>query len=417
MGLTIAEKILARASGKKSVKPGQYVTATVDLAMVHDSMGPISEILSRVGVERLWDGEKVVCLLDHWNPPSTVRDAEMYKQIRSAVKKFNIKHFYGQNAGICHQVLFEKGHILPGRLIVGSDSHTLIYGAFGAAAAGIGFSEMAYVLTTGKLWFRVPETIAFKIRGTLPSRVTSKDILLFLAGKYSVDVAQYKAVEFSGETCKEMTLSSRMTMTNMSAEIGAKFAFFEPDGQVKEYLKGRTNETVAFIQPDEDAFYEQVVEEDVSDLEPQVAFPFSVDNVRPISKVGSIQIDQAVLGSCTNGRLEDLRMAAEVIKGKKVHPDVRMLIIPASSEVYQKAMQEGFLNQLIESGAIICNPGCGPCMGAHMGLLASGEVCISSTNRNFKGRMGSPESELYLASPATVAASAVTGRITDPREI
>jgi homoaconitase/3-isopropylmalate dehydratase large subunit len=276
---------------------------------------------------------------------------------------------------------------------------------------------MAYVLTTGNLWFRVPETIVFKIQGRLPPRVTSKDILLFLARKYSVDVAQYKAIEFSGEACKAMTLSSRMTMTNMSAEIGAKFAFFEPDEQVEEYLRGRTNETIASMKADEDAFYEQVYEEDVFHLEPQVAFPFSVDNVRPVSAVGPIRIDQAVVGSCTNGRLEDLRMAAEVMQGKKVHPDVRMLIIPASAEVYQNAIHEGILNQLIESGAILCNPGCGPCMGGQMGLLASGEVCIASTNRNFKGRMGSAESELYLASPATVAASAVTGRITDPREI
>jgi 3-isopropylmalate/(R)-2-methylmalate dehydratase large subunit len=417
MGATLAEKIIARAAKKEMVRPGQYVTANIDLAMVHDSMGSVDEILTRVGVERLWESNKVICLLDHWNPPSTIRDAEIHKQIRLAVKKYNIKHFYGQNAGICHQVLFEKGHILPGKLIVGADSHTLMYGAFGAAAAGIGHSEMAYVLATGKLWFKVPETIKFKIQGTLPRRVTSKDIILFLAGKYSVDVAQYKAVEFNGEVCKAMSLCSRMTMSNMAAEIGAKFAFFEPDEQVEFYLKERTKETFGLIQPDKDAFYEKVFEEEVSHLEPQVAFPYSVDNVRPISEVGQVKIDQAVLGSCTNGRLEDLRTAVEVMAGRGVHPDVRMLVIPASVEVYQDAIREGILQRLIETGSIICNPGCGPCMGAHMGLLASGEVCISSTNRNFRGRMGSPESELYLASPATVAASAVAGRITDPREV
>jgi 3-isopropylmalate/(R)-2-methylmalate dehydratase large subunit len=417
MGATLAEKILARASGKEVVRPGEYVMANIDLAMTHDSMGPVDEILTRVGVERLWDSDKVVCLLDHWNPPSTVRDAEVHKRVRLAVKKFNIKHFYGQNAGVCHQVLFEKGHILPGKLIVGADSHTLTYGAFGAAAAGIGHSEMAYVLTTGKLWFKVPETIKFKILGTLPPRVGSKDIILSIAGKYSVDVAQYRSVQFEGETCKQMSLSSRMTMSNMAAEIGAKFAFFEPDEKVELYLEGRTDETFSLIEPDKDASYEKVYEEEISDLEPQVAFPFSVDNVRPISKVGTIQLDQAVLGSCTNGRIEDLRMAVEVMEGRKVHRDVRMLVIPASYEVYQDAIREGILSRLIESGAILCNPGCGPCMGAHMGLLASGEVCISSTNRNFRGRMGSPDSELYLASPATVAASAVAGRITDPREL
>jgi len=417
MGATLAEKILAKASGKERVKPGQYVMANIDLAMAHDSMGPVVEILTRAGVERIWDSDKVVCVLDHWNPPSTVRDAEMHKGVRLAVKRFNITHFYGNNAGICHQVLFERGHVLPGKLIVGADSHTLTYGAFGAAGVGIGHSEMAYVLATGNLWFKVPETIKFVIRGDLPARVSSKDIILHIAGKYSVDVAQYKAVEFAGETCGEMSLSSRMTMSNMAAEIGAKFAFFEADEQVEGYLKGRTDEPFILIKADEDASYEKVYKEDVSGLEPQVAFPFSVDNVRAISKVGSIKIDQAVLGSCTNGRIEDLKAAVEVMSGRKVHPGVRMLVIPASYEVYQDSIREGILSRLIESGAILCNPGCGPCMGAHMGLLASGEVCISSTNRNFRGRMGSPESELYLASPATVAASAVTGRITDPREI
>jgi homoaconitate hydratase family protein len=417
MGSTLAEKILARAAGREIVRPGEYVMARIDLAMAHDSLGPVDEILTRAGVERLWDSDKVVCLLDHWNPPSTVRDAEVHKRVRSAVKKFHIKHFYGQNSGICHQVLFEKGHVLPGRLIVGADSHTLTYGAFGAAAAGIGHSEMAYVLATGRLWFKVPETIKFKIRGLLPPRVTSKDIILFIAGKYSVDVAQYRSVEFDGETCKEMSLASRMTMSNMSAEIGAKFAFFEPDEQVERYLGGRTEEPFLFIRADEDASYEKVYEEAVSDLEPQIAFPFSVDNVKPISSIGSVKIDQAVLGSCTNGRIEDLKMAVEVMGGRKVHPDVRMLVIPASYEIYQEAIREGIISRLIESGAILCNPGCGPCMGAHMGLLASGEACIASTNRNFRGRMGSPDSELYLASPATVAASAVAGRIADPRDM
>jgi homoaconitate hydratase family protein len=310
----------------------------------------------------------------------------------------------------------EKGHVLPGRLIVGSDSHTITYGAFGAAGTGIGSSEMAYVLTAGALWFRVPETIKFNLYGRLPRRVMSKDIMICLAGKYSVDIAQYKAVEFSGSACKEMTLSSRMTMSNMAAEIGAKFAFFEPDEKVFQYLKERTSEQLISLRADEDASYEKVFEEELSDLEPQVAFPFSPGHAKPISRVGDIRIDQAVLGSCTNGRLEDLRIAAEVMGTRKVHPDVRMLVIPASSEVYQDAIREGILARLAESGATICNTGCGPCAGGHMGLLASGETCIASINRNFRGRMGSPESELYLASPATVAASAISGRIADPRE-
>lgn len=415
MGATVAQKILARASGKKDVKPGEYVMANLDLAMVHDSMGPICEILFGAGVDKVWDPDKIVCVLDHWNPPPTVRDAETYKFIRSAVKRLGVKYFYGQNAGVCHQVLIEKGHILPGMLVVGADSHTISYGSLGAASAGIGHSEMAYVFATGKLWFKVPETIKFVIEGSLPPKVSSKDVILSLAGKYSVEVAQYKAVEFTGETCSGLSIASRITMCNMAAEIGAKFAFFEPDKKTIDYLRERTEQPFEMIAADSDASYETVYHEDVSKLEPQVAFPFSVDNVRLVSKAGDIKIHQAVLGSCTNARVEDLRIAAEVMAGRKIHPDVRMLVIPASWEVYRDAVREGIITRLSESGAIICNAGCGPCMGGHMGLLASGEACIATTNRNFKGRMGSPESELYLASPATVAASAITGRITDPR--
>jgi homoaconitate hydratase family protein len=415
MGATVAQKILARASGKEAVKPGEYVMADLDLAMVHDSMGPVCGVLFRAGVDRVWDPDKIVCVLDHWNPPPTVRDAETYKFIRSAVKKLGIKYFYGQNTGVCHQVLIEKGHILPGMLVVGADSHTISYGALGAAASGIGHSEMAYVFATGKLWFKVPETIKFVIEGSLLPKVSSKDVILSLAGKYSVEAAQYKAVEFTGAACGEMSIASRITMCNMAVEIGAKFAFFETDKKTTDYLRERTENSYSAVAADSDAFYETVHHEDVSGLEPQVALPFSVDNVRPVSKVGDIKIHQAVLGSCTNARLEDLRVAVDVMAGRKVHPDVRMLVIPASWEVYRDAIREGIIMRLSESGAIICNAGCGPCMGGHMGLLASEEACIATINRNFKGRMGSPGSELYLASPATVAASAITGRITDPR--
>jgi homoaconitase/3-isopropylmalate dehydratase large subunit len=276
---------------------------------------------------------------------------------------------------------------------------------------------MAYVFMTGRLWFKVPETVKFVIDGALPPRVSSKDIILSLAGKYSVEAAQYKAVEFAGSACDDLSLAGRITMCNMAAEIGAKFAFFEPDGKTIDYIKERSERVFDAVKADSDASYEAVYHEDVCALEPQVAFPYSVDNVKPVSKVENREIDQAVLGSCTNGRLEDLRIAADLMVGRKVHPRVRMLVIPASSEVYRDAIREGIMERLSESGAIILNAGCGPCMGAHMGLLAPGEVCIASTNRNFRGRMGSPASELYLASPATVAASAVTGRITDPRGV
>jgi len=412
---TLAEKILARASGKDEVKIGEYVTASIDLAMNTDQLYMVYRILSEAGIKKVWDPERVVSLIDHYNPSPTVESAEIGKKVREAVKSLGIKHFYDQRAGIAHQVLPEKGWILPGQLIVGTDSHTTTYGAFGAAGTGIGVSEMAYVLATGTLWFKVPETIKFYISGRLQPRVMSKDIILHIAGKYSTEIAQYKSVEFDGPVAKEMSLESRMTMSNMAVEIGAKFGFFEPDEKVTQYLSQRTDRTFQLLKPDKDAIYEKVYEVDVSSLEPQIALPFSVGNVMPISKIGEIKIDQAVLGSCTNGRIEDLRIAAEILKGKKVHPDTRVLVIPASAEVYKEALSEGIITALIDSGAIICNPSCGPCFGAHMGLLASGETCIASINRNFKGRMGSPEARVYLASPATVAASAIEGRIVDPR--
>jgi 3-isopropylmalate/(R)-2-methylmalate dehydratase large subunit len=415
MGATIAEKILARASGKKAVKPDEYVLANIDLAMIHDAWSFVGPILSHAGVPRVWDADKIVTVFDHFNPPPTIKDAEAYKTAREAVKKYKIKYFYGQNAGICHQVFVEKGHILPGMLIVGTDSHTMTYGALGAAGASLGFSEMAYVATTGTLWFKVPKSMKFNIKGKLARRVMSKDVILYLAGKYSENVAQYMSVEYTGQTIKNMSLASRMTLANMTAEIGAKFAFIEPDEKVTDYLMGRSKNSFEVVKADADASYEQIYEENVANLEPQVSLPFSVDHVKPVSKVNNVKIDQAVLGSCTNGRLEDLRIAAEILRNKKIHADVRLLVIPASSEIYREALKEGLIDSFMESGAIFCHSCCGPCNGGHMGLLASGEVCISSSSRNFKNRMGSPGSEVYLASPATVAASAIEGKVADPR--
>jgi len=416
MGMSLAQKILARASGKTEVRPGEYVTANVDLAMAHDAIGVVINILNEAGIKKIWDPDKVVSILDHLTPAPTVQAAEAHKMVENAVKAFNIRHFYGQWAGICHQVLPEKGWVLPGQLIVGTDSHTTTYGAFGAAGTGLGFTDMAYVFATGKLWFRVPETIKFIMSGTVPPGVMSKDIILYIAGKYSVSVAQYKAVEFAGPVAREMSLASRMTMSNMSVEIGAKFGFFEPDEKVRQYLSTRTNKPFDLISPDGDAVYEKEYEVDVSQLEPQIAIPYAIDNVKPVSQVGEVKLNQALLGGCTNGRLEDLRVAADIVKGRKVHPDTRLLVVPASAEVLKEAIAEGILYTLVDSGAIILNSSCGTCFGAHMGLLASGESCIASINRNFKGRMGSPEAQVYLASPATVAASAIEGKIADPRK-
>jgi homoaconitate hydratase family protein len=415
MGMTMAEKILSRASGQYEVAPGQFVTAKIDLAMAHEAIASVFVSLAGIGWDKVWDPSRIVVLLDHYVPACTERYADIHKVVRYAVKQWGIKHYYGERAGICHQVLPEKGHVLPGMLIVGTDSHTTTYGAFGAAGTGIGFSEMAYVFATGQLWFKVPETIRFSLTGTFPDYVFSKDLILFLAGKFSSEVAQYKSVEFIGPLAEEMSLSSRMTMSNMAVEIGAKFGFFVPDQKVSRFLEGRAKESFALIAPDAHARYEKTYEIDVSSLEPQVAFPFSVDNVRPVTEARDIQIHQAFIGSCTNGRLEDLHVAAKILRGKQVHPDVRLLVTPASWEVYRQAMQDGTLETLIDAGAIIENSSCGPCFGAHLGLLGSDENCIASINRNFKGRMGSPKAQVFLASPATVAASALEGKIADPR--
>ena len=417
MGMTLAEKILARASERDEVKPGEFITAKIDIAMCHEGLGMgVSADLRGAGVKKVWDAKKVVCLLDHYVPAPTVKTAEMHKQIRKDIKDFGIEQYYGESEGVCHQVLVEKGHVLPGRLIVGTDSHTPTYGALGAAGTGIGFAEMAYVLATGELWFRVPETIKFEISGALSPLVMSKDVILYIAGKYSAEVAQYKAIEFTGPTAEKLSVASRMTMSNMSTELGAKFGFFEPDEKTIAYLKEITGQPITRIKGDADAVYEQTYRVDMTGLEPQIAIPYSVDNVKSISEVGEVVINQAVLGSCTNGRLEDLQMAADILKGRVVHPDVRLLVVPASKTVYKSAMESGLLNVFLDANAIICNPSCGPCFGQHMGQLASGETCVASINRNFKGRMGSEEAKVYLASPATVAASAIEGKIADPRK-
>ena len=418
--MTMAEKVLVRASGRKEVRPGEYVTAKVDQVMGHDTFAEVYGVLKEAGIDRLWDPSRIVVLLDHYVPAPSVACAEDQKLIRGAVKRFGIENWYDMKTGICHQIMGEKGHIIPGDLVVACDSHTTTYGAFGAAGTGIGASEVAYVVVTGELWMRVPPTIKFVIQGDLQAGVMSKDIILYIAGRYTTEVAQYKAVEFKGPTVEKMSMASRMTMANMGVEIGAKFAFFDADQKTLVYLDGRTKgkakRPVGLFKADPDAHYERVYEVDVSRLEPQVACPHDVGNVRSISQLGDIRVEQAFLGSCTNGRFEDLEIAAAILKGKKVHSETRLIVFPASWETYLEALRAGILETLIEAGAVVCNPGCGPCLGGHMGLLAAGERCIASSNRNFKGREGSTEAEVYLGSPATVAASAVAGRIVDPRQ-
>ncbi|MGQ9602501.1 MAG: 3-isopropylmalate dehydratase large subunit [Candidatus Bipolaricaulia bacterium] len=417
MGQTIAEKILAAKGGERAVRPGQIVNARVDLAMSHENAALVKSHFEELGLERVWDPERIVLLFDHRVPAESVKTAQGQREVRQFVKAQGIKNFYDMNAGICHQVLPERGHVRPGELIVGTDSHTTTAGAFGAFATGIGATEMAAVWATGELWLRVPESFKITVTGRFPEWVGAKDLILYIIGQLGADGADYKSVEFYGPTIQEMTIASRMVLANLAMEMGAKAAIVPPDGKTIEYVRARTDRPFTPVYADPDAEYEKSFEFEVSQLEPQVAKPHRVDNVVPVSEVAGLKVDQALLGSCTNGRLEDLELAARILKGKRVHPDVRLLVIPASWEVYLEAMKKGILEALISAGAVIVNPGCGPCLGAHQGLLAPGERCISSTNRNFQGRMGSPEAEVYLASPAVVAASALKGEIADPRSL
>jgi 3-isopropylmalate/(R)-2-methylmalate dehydratase large subunit len=373
--------------------------------------------MKAMGVESVWDPERVVAILDHVAPASTLMAATVHRDIRRWAKEQNLKHLYGVESGVCHQVLPEKGHVKPGHLVIGADSHTCTHGAFGAFATGVGSTDMGAILATGKIWLRVPETIKVQVEGELPRLVTPKDVILKTAGLIGADGATYNALEFHGETISNMSVSGRMTLCNMAIELGGKAGIVEPDDKTYAYLKERTDGVFQPVFADEDASYRMVQDVPVDDLEPQIACPHKVDNVKPIGEVAGTKIDQSFIGSCTNGRLEDLKIAASILKVKKIHPDVRLLIVPTSKSVYLEALDAGIIRDLVESGAMFSNPSCGACFGGHIGLLASGEVGLTTSNRNFRGRQGSPESEVYLSSPAVAAASALTGVITDPREM
>jgi homoaconitate hydratase family protein len=418
--MNITEKILAKASGKKSVAPGEIVDANVDVLMIHDLTGPLAvESFKKIGAEKVWNNEKVVIILDHQIPAESVKAAELHKTMRQFAKEQKIRIYDVGRGGICHQVMPEQGHVVPGSVIVGADSHTCTYGAFGAFATGIGSTEAAAVMTTGKIWFKVPQAIKINVDGEFPKYVPPKDLVLNIIGKLGVDGAIYKSTEFTGPTMKAMSIAGRMTVCNMAVEMGAKNGIVEPDQTTKEFLQNRVQNLPDFevLKSDKDAKYECTVDIDVSKMEPQIACPSSVDNVKPISEVGDVIVDQAFIGSCTNGRLEDLRLAAQIMKGKKVKDGVRALVIPASQEVYKQALAEGLTEIFTETGAIVCGSACGPCLGGHIGLLAAGETCVSTSNRNFIGRMGSTKANVYLASPAVVAASALTGKITTPSAV
>ncbi len=417
MGKTFVEKVFSRKLGEE-VNVGDIVVVEPDFVMSHDNTAAISGKFNKTGAKSVKYPERVVIVLDHVVPASQEKYALNHVIIRDFVKKHGIKHFYDVNSegGICHQVLSEKGYALPGYIIVGADSHTTTYGAFGAFSCGIGRSEVAAIWATGKIWFKVPQSYKIIINGKLPDGVVAKDVILYIIGEIGADGATYKSVEFTGEVVKNMSQASRMVLSNMAAEMGAKNGYIAPDEKTFEWIGDRAKGAYEAIYPDDDAEYENVLEFDVSDLVPQIAAPHTVDNVYPVSEYEGKKINQVLLGTCTNGRLEDLEAAARVLKGRKIHKDVRFLVLPASWEVYKNALRKGIIETLIDAGAIVLNSGCGPCLGAHEGVLAKGEVALSTSNRNFKGRMGSKEAEIFLVSPLTAAASAIEGKITDPRK-
>jgi 3-isopropylmalate/(R)-2-methylmalate dehydratase large subunit len=416
MGQTFVEKVFSRKLGR-AVRIGEIVEVIPDVAMSHDNTADISQKFREIGLDRVFSPDIHVVILDHATPAPTESYALNHKMVREFVKEYGIPHFYDVNTGVCHQILAEEGFALPGRIMVGSDSHTTTCGAFGAFCTGIGRSEMAVIFATGTIWFRIPESMKITLKGKVPEGISAKDIILHVIGDLGAEGASYRSVEFCGEVITNLSIDGRMTIANMAMEMGAKNCFIGPDEKVFEWLRPRAKGAFQVIMPDKEANYEIEHVYDMSDLEPQVACPHQVDKIRPVSQVTGVRIHQALLGTCVNGRLEDIAIAARLFKGKKVHSCVRLLVFPASMNVYRVAMAKGYLATLLDAGAIVMNPGCGPCLGAHEGTLASGEVCISSSNRNFRGRMGSRDAEIYLASPATVAASAIAGEIVDFRKL
>ncbi|MBU4444315.1 3-isopropylmalate dehydratase large subunit [bacterium] len=418
MGSTITEKILAAHSGRDSVKPGELINAEIDVIMCHDvTTTPAIDMLAEKGLSKVAYPERVVVMPDHFVPNKDIQSAEMVAKIRRWAKEQGIEQFYelGRH-GVCHALLPEQGHVRPGTTIICGDSHTSTHGALGAFSTGVGSTDLAATLVTGELWFKVPETILFRLTGKLGKGVYSKDVILEIIRRIGVDGALYKTMEFTGELIDDLSVEARMTICNMAIEAGGKSGIINPDQKTIDYVKARTDEPFELLYSDPDAEYSQIIDIDVSELEPIVAFPHLPSNGKPVSQVGEILIDQAYLGSCTNGRIEDLRVAAEIMKNKKVAKNTRMIVVPATTDIWKQANKEGLLDIFMDAGATVSSPTCGACLGGHMGILAAGERCISSTNRNFVGRMGSPKSEVYLGSPATVAASAIEGKIADPRK-
>jgi 3-isopropylmalate/(R)-2-methylmalate dehydratase large subunit len=415
---TISEKILSKSSNQEMVSAGDFVKANVDVALNHDVTSVLAfEAMYQMGTKKVWDPDKVILVLDHVAPPSSINSAKVHNIIRDFVREQKMKNFYDVNSGVCHQVLPEKGFVKPGMLVIGADSHTCTHGAFGAFATGVGSTDMGAVLARGKTWLRVPETIKVYVNGDLEKDVYPKDVILRIAKDIGVSGATYMTLEYHGDVVKKMSVAGRMTLCNMAIEMGGKAGICEPDQKTVKWLNKHSSAPYDMVKADSDAEYKQVLDIDVTNMEPQVACPHNVDNVKPVSELGKIKINQAFIGSCTNGRLEDLEQAHVLLKEKHIHPDVRLLVVPASKLIYKKAIKLGIIEDFLDAGAIVSNPSCAACFGGHIGLLGPNEKGISTSNRNFRGRQGSPEAEVYLSSAAVAAASALTGYITHPEEV
>lgn len=409
---------MAAHSGKSRVAPGEFLNVRLDMVLANDITAPLAmKEFQRLGVSKVFDKSKVVMVPDHFCPNKDILSAEQAKIMREFARKYDVLYFEVGRMGIEHVLLPEQGLVLPGDVVVGADSHTCTYGALGAFSTGMGSTDIAVAMATGEIWMKVPSTIKFIYHGKLGKWVGGKDLILYTIGDISVDGALYATMEFVGETIDALPMDGRFTMANMAVEAGGKAGMFRVDTKTKAYIKGRAKRSYQVYQEDDSAEYARVIEYDVSRLEPQIAFPHLPSNIKPVSQAKGIKIDQAVVGSCTNGRLDDLRLASRVLRGRKVHPDVRCIILPGSQQVYLDAMKEGLIKNFIDAGCAVSTPTCGPCLGGYMGVLAAGERCVSTTNRNFVGRMGSPKSEVYLANPAVAAASAVMGSIASPDEV
>lgn len=416
MGMTMTQKILAKRAGLESVRAGQLIEVPLSLVLGNDVTAPVAiNVFENAGVKKVFDTEKVAIVPDHFTPNKDIASAELCKQIRQFVKTMDIKHYFEiGEMGIEHGLIPEKGLVVPGDVVIGADSHTCTYGALGAFSTGIGSTDMAAGMATGKAWFKVPPAIKFELTGKPAEWVSGKDIILHIIGMIGVDGALYKSMEYSGDGLNHLSMDDRFAMANMAIEAGAKNGIFPVDEKTLDYVKNHSTKAYEILSADEDAEYESVFKIDLSTLSPTVAFPHLPDNTRKIENCGDVAIDQVVIGSCTNGRLEDLRVAANILKGKKVAKGMRVIVFPVTQKVYLDALREGLIEAFIEAGAIVSTPTCGPCLGGHMGILAKGERALATTNRNFVGRMGHPESEVYLCSPAVAAASALTGKITSP---